>query len=173
MEFGLKRDYRIEPIAESGVGREAAVDLWVREEALSPERAQRRAEEVCLVGTTPARELCGISTAYLARNAQLRLELWHIRAFVAEAHRAGNLATQLLWQTRIHLNDRFVSGQDTRAPGAIIEVENEALKRLFPEVLWQPTMFTYVGNNARGDHCRVHWFEGALLPPPPPPPAAG
>ena len=168
MEYRLKRDYRIEPIAESeAVGSGDVVELWVREQALSPERARRRAAEVCLVGTTAGGELCGVSTAYLAPNAQLRLGLWHIRAFVAEAHRASNLATQLLWRTRIHLNERFTSGADTRAPGAMIEVENEALKRLFPEALWQPTMFTYIGNNARGDHCRVHWFEGALLPPSP------
>lgn len=166
-DFELKRDYRIEPIADSAdVDDPAVIDLWVREDALARAEAERRVGEVCLVGTTEGGELCGVSTAYLARNDQLQLELWHIRAFVATSHRAGNLATQLLLRTRIYLGDRFESGEDTSAPGAIIEVEHEALKRIFPEALWQPTMFTYIGNNARGDHCRVHWFRGAQLPPP-------
>lgn len=167
-EFDLKRDYRIEHIEDSeSVDRSEAGQLWVREEVLGPEEAERRTREVCMVGTSGDGALCGVSTAYLAPSPQLRLEMWHIRAFVATEHRAGNLATQLLLRTRIHLNDMYRSGQDTRAPGAVIEVENETLKRAFPDALWQPTMFTYIGDNARGDHCRVHWFDGATLPPPP------
>ena len=166
-EWDLKRDYRIEQIEDSPIDRSAAGQLWVREDVLGPEEAERRTREICMVGSTGERELCGLSTAYLDTSPQLRLEMWHIRAFVAPEHRAGNLAVQLLLRTRIFLNDRFRSGEDTSAPGAIIEVENESLRRAFPEALWQPTMFTYIGDNARGDHCRVHWFEGARLPAPP------
>jgi hypothetical protein len=167
IDWSLKRDYLIEHVdASESVSRRDVADLWVREEALPRPRAERRISQVCLVATTPEGELAGVSTAYVAPNRQLRLELWHIRAFVAEKHRAGHLATQLLWRTRDHLAEGFASGKHT-APGAMVEVENEDVKRLFPEVLWQPTMFTFIGNNSRGDHCRVHWFEGALLPPPP------
>lgn len=167
-EFELKRDYRIEHIDDSeSVQRADATAMWVREGVLGHEEAERRSREVCMVGTDGGGNLCGVTTAYIVHNRQLRLDVWNIRGFVADQHRAGNLATNLLLRTRIHLNDVFRSGEDTRAIAAVIEVENPTLQRLFPEALWQPTMFTYFGNNHRGDHCRVHWFTGAELPEPP------
>jgi hypothetical protein len=45
----------------------------------------------------------------------------------------------------------------------IYEVENEGLKRHFDDAL--PTDFTFLGENQRGDHVRVHYLPGALAPP--------
>ena len=47
----------------------------------------------------------------------------------------------------------------------IYEVENEGLKRHFDDALSLPTDFTFIGENQRGDHVRVHYFPGALAPP--------
>jgi hypothetical protein len=55
---------------------------------------------------------------------------------------------------------------DPRGIGIIYEVENEGLKRHFPLALWLPTEFTFIGENAKGDHVRVHYFPGALAPKP-------
>ena len=44
------------------------IDLWTAEGALPPAEAERRVAEVCMVGLSPAGELAGLSTAYLARQ---------------------------------------------------------------------------------------------------------
>ena len=59
---------------------------------------------------------------------------------------------------------RFTSGADTRGAGIIFEVENEGLKRGFPEALWLPEEFSFIGENAHGDHVHVHYFPGATVP---------
>jgi hypothetical protein len=110
--------------------------------------------------------LAGVSTAYLARSDQLRAEMWHFRAFVAQAHRQSNIAVTLALTGRDHLKQRFASGADRRGLGIIFEVENKGLQRAFPEAQWMPTDFLFIGEDARGAHVRVHYFPGALAPEP-------
>jgi hypothetical protein len=105
-----------------------------------------------------------LSTVYLQRNDQLRLDLWHYRTFVAPDHRHGQLAIQLLWASRDHLKERYVSGEDTRGSGAIMEVENQGLRMYFNKAYWLYSDFTFIGENAKGDHVRVHYFPGAQVP---------
>ena len=38
------------------------------------------------------------------------------------------------------------------------------MKRYFNRAHWVWTDFTFIGENPEGDHVRVHYFEGALLP---------
>ena len=110
----------------------------------------------------------GVSSAYPQRNPQLRMDLWYYRAFVASGHRNISLAVLLALRGRDHLQERFLSGRDTRGAGIIYEVENEGLKRDADQALWLPTLVTFIGENERGDHVRVRYFPGALAPEPPP-----
>lgn len=163
----LEDRYRIEPLAESAVGRDDVLALWEREGAVQPAEAQRRIEEVLLVGVERDQGVVGVSSAYLQRNEQLGMDLWYYRAFVARAHRMSSLAVLLAMIGRDLLECRFVTGLDPRAAGIVYEVENEGLKRNLNAALWLPTEFTFIGENARGDHVRVHYFPGALAPDPP------
>ena len=105
----------------------------------------------------------GVSTRYLQRVDQLGLELWHVRAFVAAAHRRTTAATALAVGAREHLEEAFVSGRDTRAPGMAMEIENAACDAVFPEMVWNEVDVVLVGKNARGDELRVYYFAGARL----------
>lgn len=164
--YPLGGEFLVEPLADHPeIGAEQITSLWVSEGALDQAHADERVNEVCMVGLTSDGELAGVSTSYLHRDPQLQLELWFIRAFVGEAHRRSvNLATNLLWFTRNHHRDRFVSGEDQRAIGAGIEVENEDLKKFLNQAHWMPTDFTFYGESELGAHMRVHWFPGAKLP---------
>jgi hypothetical protein len=106
--------------------------------------------------------------AEFRRNAQLRTERWHYRTYVARGHRMSNLAAQLIFANRDRLEERFTGGEDTRAPGVLFELENEGMKRYFNKALWLPADFTFIGENERGDHVRVHYFPGARVDPPAP-----
>lgn len=164
----LGEGYRIVPFAEqSAVTAEDVVELWQRETVLPAEEARRRVAELHLIGVDAADRPVGVSTAYLQHNEQLGMTLWYYRAFVADAHRHSALAVWLAVRGRELLERRFVEGEDTRAPGVVYEVENEGLKRYFPQAHWMPTDFLFIGDNARGDHVRVHWFAGAVAPEPP------
>ena len=92
------------------------------------------------------------------------MDLWHIRVFVASAHRGAFLAIHLAWSGRDLLEQRFTRGEDTRAAGILYEVENVALRSYYNRALWLRTDFTFIGENQRGDHVRVHYFPGARAP---------
>lgn len=163
--YPLEDRHRMEVFDEtSEVGPEDLLELWAREGAVPDEEARRRVGEVHLVAIDREDGLVGVSSAYLQHNAQLRLELWHYRAFVARAHRMSSLAGALAVRGRELLEERFLSGEDTRAPGIIYEVENPGLKSYFNKALWLPTDFTFIGESARGHHVRVHYFPGAVVP---------
>jgi hypothetical protein len=172
-EYPLEDRYRILPFKEtSEIGAEDVIRFWEREGALpEPDEARRRVEEVELVAVVRDGSVVGVSTLYLARNAQLNMDLWHYRTFIAEAHRMSNLAAQLIFRNRDRLEDRFVSGADTRAGGMLFELEHEGLKAYFNKALWLPADFTFINENEFGDHVRVHYFPGATVPVPGEPPS--
>lgn len=164
----LDAGYRIGLLADEGAVSEAdVIELWRREGVVAGGEAERRVSEVLLVGLHERDGLIGVSSAYLQRNRQLGMDLWYYRAFVASAHRGSNVAVRLALDGRDLLQERWVSGDDTRGAGLIYEVENEALKRYFNAALWFPTLLTFIGENERGDHVRVRYFPGAVAPEPP------
>jgi hypothetical protein len=166
-DWPLDPEYRIQPFAEQDtVSAADVVGLWRREAGLSAAEAERRVAELLLVATDRQGRLAGVCTTYLRHNEQLRSEMWYFRAFVAAAARHSNIAVGLVLRGRDHLVRRFVGGEDRRAIGIIFEVENEGLKSYFSQAVWLPSDFTFIGENARGDHVRVHYFPGALAPEP-------
>ncbi len=169
-DYGIPLDerYRIALFAETGdVSEQAVIDLWTREHAVPAAEAQGRVHEVLCVGLERDEGVVGVSTAYLQRNRQLGMDLWHFRLFVASAHRMSKLAVLLALTSRDHLQDGFVTGRDTRGSGVLYEVENEGLKRYRNQALMLPVEFTFIGQNPRGDHVYVRYFPGAEAPRPP------
>ena len=163
----LEDRYRIERLDETAeVTPDDVLALWRREGAMDDVEARRRLHEVELVAIDRDQGLVGVGSAYMQHNPQLRMDLWHGRVFVAGAHRHSNVGRVLMMRGRELLERRFISGEDTRAPGVVMEIENEGLKRYFNKALWRagPVESTFIGENARGDHVRVYYFPGALAP---------
>jgi hypothetical protein len=165
-DYTLPDRYRIVPLAESDAAPEDVIALWAREGAMTESEARRRVDEVIVVVVDRDEGPIGVSSAYLQPNEQLRMDLWHTRVFVARAHRGLNLAIRLAWAGRDLLDERFAGGEDTRGQGMLFEVENVGLRRYYNFALWEPTDFTFIGENQRGDHVRVHYFPGARVPVP-------
>lgn len=157
--------YRIEPLGHAA-GPDDVLAFWDREDAVPVEEARRRVHQVHLVAIERADGVVAVSTAYLQRNAQLRMDLWYFRVFVARAHRKGNLAVALALRGHDLLEQRFLSGEDTRGSGILHETEHPGLKTYFNKALWAPLDLTFIGENRRGAHVRVHYFPGALAPAP-------
>jgi hypothetical protein len=167
-KWRLDEGYRIDLFAEQEtIGERDVAGLWAGEGVVAGDEAAKRLHEVLLVATTDAGELAGVSSAYLERNRQLGMDLWYYRTYVAAPHRMSNVAVTLALDGRDHLEQRFVSGADTRAGGILYEVENEGLKRYFDDAVWYPTDVIFIGENRRGDHVRVRYFPGTLAPEPP------
>jgi hypothetical protein len=163
--YPLEDRYRILALGETGeVSAGDVLRLWAREGAVPAAEAQRRVHEVQVVAKEREEGVVGVSSIYLQHNPQLRTELWHYRTYVARPHRNSNVAAQLLLSNRALLDERFVSGEDTRAPGMLFELEHEGLKRYFNtarmHLEWE---FTFIGENWKGDHVRVHYFPGARV----------
>jgi hypothetical protein len=167
-EYPLEDRYRIMSLDESPeVGPDDVIRFWEREGSLEePAEGARRAGEVSLVAVDRDGEVAAVSSLYLRTNEQLRAEMWHYRTFVGAEHRMSNLAAQLIFGNRDNLEHRFVTGEDTRAPGVLFELENEGVAAYFNKALWLPADFTFIGENQLGDPVRVHWFPGARVPGP-------
>lgn len=139
------------------------VDLWTGEGVLPPDEAQRRVEQVAIVAVQGDR-VVGVTTTYLGDSAQLGVPVHYGRGFVAASERRKATAGRLLIRLREHLEERFVTGRDTRAAALVLEVENPVLRTMLPEATWPGSDFTWIGTNERGDDVRVKWFPGARVP---------
>jgi hypothetical protein len=166
-DHSMPEGYRIEPLADTDLATvDDVVALWVGENAMPEEEARRRVDEVLMVAISPDGALAGVSTVYVQRNTQLGMDLWHYRTYVAADHRMSFLALWLLWATRDHLRERFEGGADTRAPGMLMEIENDFLKTYYTRGYWEVSHFVFIGESERGAHVRVHYFPGAMAPVP-------
>ena len=160
--------YRLIPLAEAGeIAEQDVIDFWVREDAMPEEVARKRVGEVGVVAIE-AGTLVAVSTVYLRHSERLRAQMWHLRAFVATEHRRSALAAHLVRENRQRLEDAYVSGEDTRAPGILMEVENPVLKA-WNDAVWEVDWsagkrYVFIGENEKGDHVRVYYFQGATLP---------
>lgn len=164
-DYSLDDRYRVEPFAgaESPVA-EKVMELWRREGAMPESEARQRVGEVIAVVRERDEGVVAVSSAYLRHNEQLRMDLWYGRVFVAAAHRGLGMAVAIARAGRELLDERFTSGEDTRAAGMLFEVESDILRRYYNRALWPPTDFTFIGENPRGDHVRIHYFPGARVP---------
>lgn len=162
------RIVRFEEAAE--IGEQAILDFWTREGAMPPDADGReRLPEVTFVGLDGEDRIAGVSTVYLARDEQLRTHVWHLRGFVGEEHRRSALGILFLSENRRYLEARFVSGEDTRGAGLLMEIENPGLKAGRSEAVWGASWapgvrYTFIGENEGGDHRRIHWFPRARVP---------
>ncbi len=148
---------------QDAVSAQDVADLWLREGAMPPDEAARRVAEVLLVAVEDGR-VVGVTTTFLQDHPQLGMPMWFGRGFVATSERRRATAVRLGVRMREVLSERYTSGRDQRAAGMVWEVENPVLRQVFPEAVWLPTDFTFIGVNARDDDVRVHWFPGARVP---------
>lgn len=162
--------YRLLRFADtSEVDDETVLEFWEREGALPPgSDGRERLQEVSFVALDYDGTLVAVSTVYLQRSDRLRTDMWHLRGYVAASHRRSALAVRLLSENRKYLEARFVSGEDTRGPGLLMEIENPELQAGRTEAVWAAdwapgVRYTFIGENERGDHVRVHWFPGAQV----------
>jgi hypothetical protein len=150
------------------------VVMWVSEVGIPEPAAKRRASDLLAIATAPDGRLAAVCTAYLQRNDQLRADAWYLRMFVGEAHRRAHLSFVFTLAVRDHLQDRFVSGEDPRAIGIVAEYETDAYKyggsgelsQFIRRGYWHMIHSFFIGENARGDFVRVHYFPGAHAPEP-------
>ena len=152
--------------AQDDVSEQDVLDLWTTEGELEAEEARRRLSELLLVVVKPDRGLVGISTAYLAHNDRLRAELWHIRMFVAAAHRQRFIAAGMSCALVEYFTQRYLSGSEPRGIGMLYEIESEVLKRGLTQAISPLSKFVFIGVDDGGRDVRVRYFPGALAPEP-------
>jgi len=167
-DYSIADHYSVEPYTGSGAATaDDILAMWARERVMPEVEARRRVHETLNVVVDRDEGVIAVSTAYLQRNTQLRMDLWYFRSFVSAAHRNTHVATQLTFHNRDLLESRFVSGEDTRADGIVFELENEGMRKYFNKAVWLPADFIFVGDNQNGFPVRIHYFPGARVGPPP------
>ena len=163
--YPVDERYRIVPLAESEeVSEEDVLALWAREDAVRGPDAESRVKQVTLVALERDEGVVGVSSAMTKTVPELRMDFWYYRTFVAAEHRHGHLSAQLFLENQDYLERRFVSGEDARAGGVLIELEGPGIRDYFNRGVWLPGDLTFVGETEGGAHIRVHYFPGAKAP---------
>lgn len=154
-------------VDQTRITAQDVVTLWTTSAGLSITEAQRRLSELLVVAIGPNNELIGVSTAYVAYNEQLRLNLWHVRAFIAQQTRLGDLGRRILGVARDILCERYVSGTDAQGLGILMVMQNQSLARHHDLGRCAPDYyeFEYAGEDEYGNSLRVVYFPDAKLPP--------
>lgn len=164
--MGEARAFRIDNVREAGDAslEQRAVERWLADGVIPAAEADRRRDQLLLVATHLADDrIAGMATTYLETARRLDLPLWHMRAYVAPEFRRHEIGFQMLMETVRYHREQFASGQDTRGLGLYMEIENPVIKQHRNQALWPLSGLAFVGVNARGDHCRVSYFEGARV----------
>ena len=144
---------------------EEIITFWLGEKALpTREAAEKRLEQVVYIVREPDNgAIVAVSTVYRQMNQRLGHPFYYFRCFVTEAHRRQLLAAQLLVRIRDKFNARFLAGEDPKAIGMIVEVENQALNERHRKAVWDHSGFVFIGYNQRSQQVRVFYFDGARI----------
>lgn len=137
--------------------------FWVNNNVLKKEKVEGRVKEVVVICRNNTGELIGVSTVFKSPVEQLRNEAYVFRCFIAEAHRAPALDTQLVLKTFQILEQSVVSGAEDKAIGLLMVVQNELIKNNWNKAIWPDTEMVYVGNLPNGDHLRIRYFKGVRV----------
>ena len=143
---------------------EEITTFWMNNKALPSQKAtMSRAGQVAYVARSSSGQIIAVTTAYPQYNEQLNNHFYYIRAFVADTSRRSHLGVELLRKVRSLFESLYREGVISPAIGLFMEVENPLLKQARNEAVWPTTGFVYIGDNAKGDHQRVYYFDGARI----------
>ena len=158
--------YRVEQYGQAGCpDADALIAFWVGQGTFDAQTAAQRVHEALFVTVGPGEEVAGVATVSLQHSRQLRLSFWHYAVVVGAAHRRRHLSRAMTRSALAHLEERWVSGQDRRGSGFVLEFQNKALLSHFR----QPAQdgYVFVGLNRGGHPLAVRYFPGATAAPPP------
>ncbi len=143
---------------------EEIITFWLAHKALpNREMAKKRVQQVAVVARNSQDEIVGITTAYEQFSEHLENYFFFVRAFVVESARRSSVASDIVNQLKANMEEAAEDGKLGRCIGLYMEVENKQLQALRNQAVWPATKFVYVGKNARGDHLRVYYFDGAKI----------
>ena len=150
---------------KSDTTKEAIISFWLAENALpNREAAEKRLDQVAVIARASGNDaVAAVSTLYRQFNQRLGHPFYYFRCFVGKDHRRKLLAAKLLVQDYEMLNARFQAGQDPKAVGMLIEVENQGLNEQHRKAVWDHSGFTFIGYNQRSQQLRLRYFDGARI----------
>lgn len=137
--------------------------FWISNEVLKASRVDNRVDETVIICRNKQGQLIGVSTVFKSLVEQLRNEAYVFRCFIAEAHRAPALDTQLVLKTFQILEQSVASGAKDKAIGLLMVVQNELIKNNWNKAIWPDTEMVYIGNLPNGDHLRIRYFKGVRV----------
>lgn len=143
---------------------EEIIRFWLSEGVLSEPQARQRVSQVFVVARDLEKTIVGINTVYKHYNTQLENVFYYYRIYITPRARSFyHMSSEMILQTRDHLEARYLDSVDTEAIGLFLEVENEKVKQQLNFAVWPVINCIYIGKNMRGDHLRVCYFKNARL----------
>ena len=156
-DFSFEPVFEIQPDLATRI-----VQLWTQHAGLRIAEAQRRLTEVILV-VRYQQEVIGVATAYKGYLQQSENFVYLYRCFIADAHRAPALDTQLIMRAKELLEEKSMQEMEKKCVGLAVIVQNETIKKFWNQAVWQGAEMMYIGNTAEGNHIRISYFKNARI----------
>ncbi|MCP4426250.1 MAG: hypothetical protein GY803_17300 [Chloroflexi bacterium] len=161
----MLQNYRLENVWESKTNelRNEIIQFWLEHGALvARQQAGERVDQVIFVVRDQSDQIVAVNTAYQQYNQQLRNHFYYYRAFVSEPHRQSDLAAQLTLTACDYFNQQFLAGRNPQLIGVFTVIESAILRKHGTQAVWRNTLI-YIGQDSRGNHLRVFYFDGAHI----------
>jgi hypothetical protein len=139
------------------------VKIWTERAGLDRAEAERRLGELVLLARSTAGQIVGISTAIKTYVPQIQNHVYVYRCFILPEFRAPALDTQMIVQSKHHLQQVSKSEMDQKCVGIMVIVQNEILKKNWRQAVWRGADMIYMGDTPQGDHMRIGYFKGARI----------
>ncbi len=147
----------------STVDREQILRLWTERAGLQEIEANRRVQELVLVARERSGKIIGLATAYKGRLDQIHNWVYFYRCFIDPEFRAPALDTQMLYQTKVKLEEKNKVDTESKCVGIALIVHNEIIKRHWNQAVWQGADMMFIGCTAEGNHIRIGYFKNAVI----------
>jgi hypothetical protein len=145
--------------------KKEVIDFWLREKVVpAVDNVLERADQVVMVARDPEGNIAGVCTAYIKYLPSLLNNFYYYRSYVSHSYRHQGLASDLIRQSRKFFNKLFQEGQETKAIGIYLEIENDYLKQIKKTIWWRGIEnFVFIGIDKRGSHHRISYFDNAVI----------
>lgn len=141
------------------------IRLWIDNNVLSTEDAEKRAAQAVFVIRTETGELAGVSTAARFRLKLLNENyLYEFRCFIPERHRVAGLDVKISRIT-FDLLEEESKKETEKTVGIFSVLENGELKKesVWRRAVWPELEMYFAGYTKKGHPLRVHYFKGVTI----------
>ena len=139
-------------------------EFWKNQKALPQDAdVESRLEQVVFIVKHNSQGFAGVCTALPTIVQNLGFRMYFFRTLIHPEFRQNQLAKELLYKTRVFLNDVTDTSDPNSCKGIILESENPIINKVKNETVWPYSGMIYIGRSQKGNPIRIHYFDNTRI----------